>query len=235
MCPALYPWVILLAIVASALLSRRYPSRLSTRDRLLVGFGAFTGAMIGAKLPFVLSDWEGLVSGGAWFSSGKTILAGLVGGYLGVELAKMAGGIQAKTGDGFAVPVAVAVAIGRLGCFCAGCCYGAPTVQSWGLDFGDGIRRHPAQLYEFGFHLAAAVLLELLYRRRLLQGQLIKLYIMLYLVFRFVSEVWRPEARFWLDLTLYQWAALLLLPIFALLWVRDEKAKREGRLQWATT
>ncbi len=44
--------------------------------------------MIGAKLPYVLLDWEGLASGRAWFDNGKTILFGLVGGYFGVELAK---------------------------------------------------------------------------------------------------------------------------------------------------
>ena len=44
--------------------------------------------MIGAKLPFLFDSWEAFLSGATWFSNGKTILTGLVGGYLGVEIAK---------------------------------------------------------------------------------------------------------------------------------------------------
>lgn len=67
----------------------------------------------------MLLDWDGFVSGKAWFDSGKTIMTGLVGGYFGVEAAKWALDITIKTGDNFAAPVAVAiaVAVGRLACF----------------------------------------------------------------------------------------------------------------------
>jgi hypothetical protein len=60
---------------------------LAAREKLGIGLGAFCGAMIGAKLPFVLADWEGLLTGAVWFADGKTLLCGLVGGYVGVELA----------------------------------------------------------------------------------------------------------------------------------------------------
>jgi hypothetical protein len=63
--------------------------------------------MIVAKLPFLLSDWEGLLSGTAWLSHGKTIMCGIVGGYFGIEVAKWALDIRVKTGDTFAAPVAV--------------------------------------------------------------------------------------------------------------------------------
>src|ERR1039457_3341001 len=120
----------MLASVAVAIaLSRRRQRALglNNRERLGIALGAFCGAMIGAKLPFVLSDWEGLASGRAWLDNGKTIVFGLVGGYFGVELAKALLGIRVKTGDSFAVPVAAAVAIGRLACFVAGCCHGTVT------------------------------------------------------------------------------------------------------------
>lgn len=235
MYPAAYPFVIGLAILASLTLGRRKGSQLQlpSRERWGVFAGAFVGAMIGAKLPFVLSDWHGLVDGSAWFTNGKTILTGLVGGYLGVELAKYSLGIRAKTGDRFAVPVAVAVAIGRLGCLVGGCCVGAPTAGVWGIDFGDGIRRHPVQLYEFSFHLAAAVLLETLQRRRIFQGQLFKLYILLYLAFRFATEFLRPEERLWLGLTGYQWSALALAPVFLWLWRRDVRRRDAGQTEFA--
>jgi phosphatidylglycerol:prolipoprotein diacylglycerol transferase len=199
------------------------PLGLSGVERLGLGLGAFCGAMIGSKLPFVLADWEGLVSGRGWFDNGKTIVFGLVGGYFGVELAKWSLGVRVKTGDGFAVPVAAAVAVGRLACFSAGCCYGSVTALPWGIDFGDGQRRHPTQLYEFAFHLTAALVLANLLRNRLLRGQLIKLYIVAYLVYRFLTEFVRPEPVLWLGLTGYQWAALALMPLFVLLWIQDQR------------
>lgn len=213
------------AIGAGYLLSRRNQRTLPlpTSDKLAIGAGAFCGAMLGAKLPFVLSDWSGLISGAAWFSDGKTIVCGLVGGYFGVELAKWALDIRVKTGDSFAVPVAVAVAIGRLGCFSAGCCYGSPTSLAWSVDFGDGVTRHPTQLYETMFHLIAAAVLALLQQRGMFRGQLIKLYIISYLTYRFATEWIRPEPEMWFGLTGYQWASLLLIPLFAWLWVRDSR------------
>jgi phosphatidylglycerol:prolipoprotein diacylglycerol transferase len=180
--------------------------------------------MIGAKLPFVLADWDGLLTGRAWLDNGKTILCGLVGGYFGVEVAKQAAGIRIKTGDGFAVPVAAAVAVGRLACFCAGCCHGTVTTAPWGVDFGDGQPRHPTQLYEFAFHLSAAFVLAWLQGRGWFRGQLIKLYILAYLAYRFITEFIRPEPVVALGLTAYQWAALGLMPVFAFLWVRDRRA-----------
>jgi phosphatidylglycerol:prolipoprotein diacylglycerol transferase len=148
-----------------------------------------------------------------------------VGGYFGVELAKWTLGIRTKTGDSFAVPVAAAVAIGRLGCFHAGCCYGTLTNLPWGVVFPaiDSLPRHPTQLYEAAFHVTAAATLYGLQRRGLFRGQLIKLYILSYLAFRFVTELIRPEARLAGGLTGYQWAAIVLAALFAWLWVRDAR------------
>jgi phosphatidylglycerol:prolipoprotein diacylglycerol transferase len=223
-----YPLIMAFAIAAGGLLLRRSQARLplTWSQKLGLGIGGFCGAMIGAKLPFALTDWDGLVAGTAWFADGKTIMCGIAGGYLGVEVAKWTLGIHIKTGDTFAVPVAVAVALGRVACFFGGCCYGQPTSLPWGVCFptapdGGTIARHPTQLYEAAFHLACAGVLLLLQRRGLFQGQLIKLYILVYLGYRFITEFIRPEHQFWLGLTIYQWAAIVLAPIFVLLWWRD--------------
>jgi len=215
----------LAALVAGGLLVRRSQRGLGLRphEKLGIALGLFCGAMIGAKLPFALSDWEGFASGRAWFENGKTIVFGLVGGYLGVEVAKAFLGVTVKTGDSYAVPVAVAVGLGRLGCFCAGCCYGRPTTLPWGVDFGDGVFRHPTQIYETIFHLSAAACLVAIERQGWFPRQRIKLYLLAYLVYRFLSETIRPEPRLGLGLTGYQWACLALMPVVALLWVRDRR------------
>jgi phosphatidylglycerol---prolipoprotein diacylglyceryl transferase len=222
-----YTLLMIAAVATGAWLSRRTQSQLalSPGQRWGVGLGAFCGAMIGAKLPFVLANGPGMLSGAAWFSDGKTILCGLVGGYAGVELAKWALGIHVKTGDSFAVPVAAAIGVGRIACFVGGCCYGTPTTLPWGVVFPhvDSLPRHPTQLYEAAFHLIAAAVLWQLQRRGLFRGQLIKLYILAYLGYRFATEFIRPEARLWAGLTGYQWACLALAPVFIGLWIRDAR------------
>lgn len=220
-----YGALMALAVTAAMGLSRFTQSSLSlsTSEKLSLGFGGFCGAMLCAKLPFVLMNGSGLLSGIAWYSDGKTIVCGLVGGYFGVELTKWILGVQQKTGDSFAAPVALAIGIGRLACFRAGCCYGTPTTLPWGVVFPrvDDVPRHPTQLYEAAFHLTMALLLLHWQHRRRFPRQLIKLYIISYLVFRLATELIRPEPRLWSGLTGYQWACLLLIPVFVGLWIRD--------------
>ena len=227
----LYPLLMLTALVTMSLLLRRFQERLPLTglEKLGLGIGGFCGAMLGAKLPFILAEWPHVWDMGVWFAHGKTIMCGLVGGYFGVELAKWTMDIRIKTGDTFAAPVAAAVAIGRLACFSAGCCYGAPTTLPWGVRFPTALDapaafRHPTQLYEAMFHAMAAILLAWLTKHGYFRGQLIKLYLISYLVYRFLSEFIRPEVRLWGSLTGYQWAALALIPVFMGLWWRDRKA-----------
>jgi prolipoprotein diacylglyceryltransferase len=91
--------------------------------------------------------------------AGQSIVGGLLGGWLGVEIGKHVAGVTTRTGDDFVRPILVGILIGRIGCFLAGLhdgTYGVATDLPWGIDFGDGIRRHPTQLYEW--LLAALVL-----------------------------------------------------------------------------
>jgi phosphatidylglycerol:prolipoprotein diacylglycerol transferase len=221
------PWthtgITALAILAGLLAARRSQSKLGLTpgQRWGISLGALCGGLVAARLPFVLADWNALCRGTAWFASGKTLLLGLAGGYLGVEAAKWSLRVRIRTGDSFAVPVALGIGIGRWACLAAGCCYGTPTSLPWGIDFGDGLRRHPTQIYESIFHLAAAALLAAALRRGWLRGQLIKVYILAYAAYRMASELIRPEPRLWFGLTGYQWAALALAGLFGWLLWRD--------------
>lgn len=220
-----YSSIILCAMLAASVVASHTQRDLglSRAERFGIGFGGFCGAMIGAKLPFVLADWPGLLSGAAWLADGKTILLGLAGGYAGVELTKWSLDVRTRTGDSFVLPVATAIAIGRLGCFVGGCCYGTPTALPWGVVFPkvDSLARHPTQLYESAFHATCGCLFALLLARGWFRGNLIKLYIIVYAVYRFASESIRPEIRYWAGLTAYQWASLALIVGFAALWRRD--------------
>jgi prolipoprotein diacylglyceryltransferase len=196
------------AALATALLLRER-SAVPARKRWGIAAGALAGAALGSKLPFVLLGEEPFFSLPAWSTDGKTILSGLAGGYLGVELAKLFLGVREKTGDGFAVPLAAAVAVGRWGCFFNGCC-GAPGVP----------------LVESAFHAAMAVLLFRLRRAGALRWQLLKLYLIAYAAFRFLAEFVRTEPRVALGLTAYQFGSAALALAMALLWWRDERLKR---------
>lgn len=154
----------------------------------------------------------------------------MAGGYLGVVVAKWSLGIRTRTGDSFAVPVAASVAVGRLGCFVAGCCYGRSTALPWGVVFAqhDSQPRHPTQLYEAAFHALAAVALYQLQRAGVFRGNLIKLYIIAYAAYRFLTEFLREEQPLWLDLTGYQWSALAMIVVFAGLWWHDAEPRRDA-------
>jgi prolipoprotein diacylglyceryltransferase len=194
-----------------------------------IALAAFVGGALGAKLPFVLSGEEGWLTGSAWIADGKSVVFGMIAAYLAVEGAKLALGVTAKTGDTFALPLALGMAVGRWGCFFNGCCAGTATALPWGMDFGDGVARHPTQLYEIGFHLGMAVVIFFLMRSGALRLQRLKLYLIGYGMFRFSIEFLRTEPEWGLGLTVYQWASLALVLPLVLQWRRDSKLAAEGR------
>ncbi len=196
--------------------------------RAALALAGFIGGAFGAKLPFLFaaSD-DGWLS--LWLRDGKTITTGLLGAYLGVELAKYALEVRVKTGDTFALPLALALAVGRWGCFCNGCCYGQPTSLPWGIDFGlpDHALRHPTQVYESIFHLLMAAVLILLMRYRLLPGQRLKFYLIAYGGYRFATEYIRPEPAGWLGFTFYQWVSVILVTAMTLQWIIDARSRAD--------
>jgi phosphatidylglycerol:prolipoprotein diacylglycerol transferase len=105
-------------------------------------FGAGIGAYLFGTLNLWLSGMPGIA---------RSVEGALAGGIVAIELYKSRAGITTRTGARFALPLAVGIAVGRLGCYYAGLddfTYGTPTDLPWGHDFGDGIARHPVQLYE---------------------------------------------------------------------------------------
>jgi prolipoprotein diacylglyceryltransferase len=172
---------------------------LADRDRSLwIGVAAICGAALGAKLGYWIEDprnafadfpdWRHLLEG-------KTIVGALLGGLIGVEAIKRVIGAQGSSGDAFALPLIVGIAIGRVGCFLAGLddhTYGNPTALPWAVDYGDGVPRHPTQLYEIAFLLALATLLH--YQRRAFDrdGDNFRAFMIAYLGFRFMIDFMKP-------------------------------------------
>ena len=185
---------------------------LSEDRRWMVIAAAAVGALFGSRLlglleqaPRVGLRWQMLLAPG-----GKTIVGGLLGGWLAVEFAKLLLGIRSRTGDLFAVPLCLGIAIGRIGCFLAGLAddtYGKPTTLPWGVDFGDGIARHPTQLYELVFLLLLAGALWWLGKRPHPNGALFRIFLTAYLAWRFAIDFLKPQPLV-RGLNLIQWACL---------------------------
>ena len=155
--PALHTLFEALAYAVGYQLYRRNRSRagdiIADDQRWIVIAAAAIGALFGSRILGVLEQaprigihWQSFLLPG-----GKTIVGGLLGGWIAVEVTKRVRGIHSRTGDLFAVPLCIGIAVGRIGCLLAGLAddtCGTPTTLPWGIDFGDGIPRHPTQLYE---------------------------------------------------------------------------------------
>jgi prolipoprotein diacylglyceryltransferase len=119
-----------------------------------------------------------------------------------------------RTGDLFAVPLAVGIGIGRIGCFLSGLpdrTYGSPSTMPWAVDFGDGIPRHPTQLYETAFLWLLASFLAGILARPHREGDVFRMFMVSYLAFRLVVDAIKPEVRVALGLSAIQWTALAVI------------------------
>jgi phosphatidylglycerol---prolipoprotein diacylglyceryl transferase len=187
--------------------------------------GLLIGAAIGNKLVFLIERPDVALAmwrGGALMFPGQSVVGGLLGGLIGVELAKKLTGQTRSTGDAMVLPIAVGLAIGRVGCFVAGLhddTYGLPTSAPWGVDFGDGVSRHPTQLYEIAVVLPLGLALH---RARLpTPGLAFKLFLSAYLLWRFVVEFLKPvPVAYPLGLSGIQWTCLVALAVYTPLVLR---------------
>jgi prolipoprotein diacylglyceryltransferase len=186
-------------------------------QRWTVLAAAAVGALVGSRLLGLSEQWPTVEQ--AWRSGrmlelllspgGKTIVGGLLGGWLGVEIVKKFSGIKRRTGDLFALPLCVGIAAGRVGCLIAGLAddtYGNPTKLPWAVDLGDGIGRHPVQVYEILF----LILLGLFVSRRakLPEGARFRIFMGGYLAWRLVIDFLKPQPLIH-GLNLIQWSCLV--------------------------
>ena len=176
---------------------------------------------------YVLALVVGAVAGAWGFGSWNTILTAvphpshsiagaLAGAILAVELYKMAAGIRGSTGVIWVGPIALGIAVGRLGCLFAGLAdetFGVPTTLPWGVHLGDGVARHPVQLYDSLAMLAflAVYLFGLARRARWTEDRAFYLFILFYAAQRFCWEFLKPYPRVLGPLDLFQLLALAMI------------------------
>ena len=209
-------------------------------SRLGIVAGAALGAAVGSRGLYVFQYWSAL-SDQPWqvWLGGKTIVGALLGGLLGVELAKLASGWRESTGNRFVIPLLVAMIIGRIGCQLSGVAdqtYGNATALPWAWDYGDGVPRHPTPLYEIaGLALIAWLVHRPPFARE--PGDRFRMLMVSYLVLRLGLEFLKPPfgqaasgtlmADRWGPLSAIQWACVVGLAYYlpaSKRWLRIQEA-----------
>lgn len=196
-------------------LRRKSTDVIYTGNRLSIILGAALGALIGSRLvgifenPFVEFSQQNLIQ----LLNTKTIMGGLFGGLIGVELAKKIIGEKQSSGDLFVLPIILGIFIGRIGCFLSGIkefTYGSETAFFTVMNLGDGILRHPTSLYELVFLIFLFfTLIRIKNNLALKNGDLFKCFMILYFGFRFFIEFLKPNVFYVFGLSTIQILCLI--------------------------
>lgn len=122
---------------------------------------------------------------------------------------------------------AIGYAVGRIGCFLNGCCYGQVSPVPWAVA-----GKHPTQLYESFGGLLIFIVLIVLCRFKRFEGELFCVGLALYSVFRFLNEFLRINPRYLFDLSEAQLISIVLfifgIILYAVLNKRSPKKPAAG-------
>jgi phosphatidylglycerol---prolipoprotein diacylglyceryl transferase len=196
-------------------LKRKRGDHLTNTNRSWVFVGAIFGALLGSRLLGGLENPQQMRSADhvfLYFYQNKTVVGGFLGGLIGVEWVKKWIGETKSSGDLFVKPIILALIIGRIGCFSMGIyeeTYGLPTSLPWGMNLGDGVCRHPVVLYEIIFLVFLWIAINWLQRKyELREGSYFKIFMIAYLIFRFLIDFIKPHFDVVGNLSMIQLACL---------------------------
>lgn len=193
----LYLLFTIIGIIAGGIVAKlqgiNRPSKSVQFDMYIAGG---IGLIIGVKVPvFIL---YGISQ--STIIAGKSVMGGLLGTFIGIHLYKLLAKKRGEAlGGAFAIPFAVALGFGKIGCYFNGCCGG---------DFFI-----PIQLIESFAQFVVAGLLYYFYKKTQRTDLLFPLYMFSYLILRFLAEFIRTPEKIFYGLTLYQWLSVIFLPI----------------------
>lgn len=186
------------------------------------------GALVGAWLVGSLNTMpNGL-------TPSHSVAGALAGGIGGVESWKWRHGVRGSTGGAFVLPLALGIMVGRLGCLFAGLTdltHGVPSQLPWAVDLGDGVGRHPVQLYE-SLAMALFVLVWWPARRRQVPwatNHAFHGFVIYYATQRFCWEFLKPYPKVFGPFNLFHLVCLGLAVYGIFCWWRDKKTGRSAR------
>ncbi len=242
----IYTYGVLVAtgVILGLLYARRQASRAGLPPREIWNLGIYMifSALVVSKLWLVFSDWSYYAANPSGvfsvtvLQSGGTFYGGVLGAVLAILLyARVQKLPLLPVFDISAGALPLAHAIGRLGCFAAGCCYGRPTTMPWGVTFSDEaaarlagtplhISLHPTQLYEAAAEFLNFLLLLWLGARQRFTGEIVGAYLILHGIERGVIEFFRDDPgrtmMFHDGVSLMQIVSAALILAGAFLWWR---------------
>jgi phosphatidylglycerol---prolipoprotein diacylglyceryl transferase len=175
-----------------------------------LGIWILLSGLVGAKLLLVIVEWPHFVT--SWHGllellrSAGVFYGGLIGATVATLFLIRKKGIPFWTlADAAAPCVALGQAIGRLGCFSAGCCWGKEAHVPWAITFMDpvaernvgvplGVPLHPTQLYE-AIGTAVLCVLLIVFERKRFSGETFSRYLIGYALLRAFIETFRGDPR----------------------------------------
>lgn len=193
-------------------------------------------SIIGARIFYVIEFWpeylyRPLAVLFVW-EGGLVFYGGLLGAVLTVLIFSRLNKLPVlKLLDLITPATALGYAIGRIGCFLRGCCYGVECKLPWAVKFPEVVGlRHPTQLYALLSWLILFGVLWFLLTKRKFDGQIFALGLILYSVYRFLIEFVRTNPQYF-HLTAAQWGSLLLLIGAGILYFQLSKAGSSDQRQ----
>ena len=198
---------------------------ISTKQLLPLFIGIFISAWIGAKVFFLVVTpahlaEKYLFANYFWLGGGFVFYGGLIFGLtyfliFSLWLKKF----DFKKSYLLVPGLVFGHAIGRIGCFLAGCCYGSQCDLPWSMTI-EGVHRHPVQLYETIYLLAFGIFILRSSKKVQLQSSIASIYLIYYSLGRFILEYFRGDdirGVFWLNLSTSQYISVFLL-LIGLVW-----------------
>lgn len=202
-----YGTMLALGVLAAILLSEwRAKKREINQDKFFnMAIIAVISGIIGGKLFFIITNFNDFISSktiAQAIGDGFVVYGSIIGGVIGVLLyCRKAGWNMLEMFD-IAVPgLALAQGIGRIGCLCAGCCYGIETTLPIGIKFKDSliapnnVSLFPTQIISSIFDVLLAIFLLWLDKKKMKNGRLFSVYLIVYSVGRFIIEFFRGDPR----------------------------------------
>jgi phosphatidylglycerol:prolipoprotein diacylglycerol transferase len=208
-----YGFLVSLGVLIGLWISVRNSEKLGINgdDAWNLGIVVVLCGIVGAKILYIVNDWSTYAAHpGDIFTlntlqAGGVFSGGLIGGFAAAAwYVRRHSMPPLATCDAFTPGLALGHAIGRLGCFAAGCCWGKPTHYFWGVTFSNPLAAalvgtplnqalEPTQLFESAVEVANFFILSWLLNRRKFDGQVVGAFFMLYGVARFFLEFLRGD------------------------------------------
>lgn len=226
-----YSFFVMVALLAAVLvyLYEASKAKEASENSFYIFMAAVFGGVLGAKIPVwvmnfhqIIANWPNL----DFIFSGRTIIGGLIGGTLAVVLTRNHLKIKDKKGNLFVPSLGIAIFFGRIGCLLRGCCYGTATDLPWSVNMGDGIMRHPTQLYEAIFGLIVFIATIKLDKTRIKAGLLFQIFLITYFTFRFLMEFLRTDTKIFIGLTLAQVVAIIVITLNSISLIKGARYER---------